>query len=101
MTGAWQLTSAAADDLAQIFLQGFGLFGPDQANTYHRGLEGAFLFLANYPRAARRRDELQPPVRAYPYKRHLIVYEIAEDETILILRIRHAREDWQNGPIHG
>jgi toxin ParE1/3/4 len=50
-------------------------------------------FLSRFPRAARLRDEVDPPVRAYPYRSHLIVYDI-DGDAIVILRIRHGREDW-------
>ena len=94
----WQLTRHAADDIVQIYLQGLEAFGATQADAYHIALEQLFEFLARYPRAARERHEITPPVRAHPYKAHLIVYEILPDDRILVLRIRHAREDWQDEP---
>ena len=90
----YRLSHAAADDLVDIFLTGIAEFGPAQADIYHAGLERAFAFLAEYPRAARLRLEITPPVRAYPYKAHLIIYELASDDSVLILRVRHGREDW-------
>ena len=95
---AYRLTRAAADDLVDIYIQGISLFGPTQADRYHDGLEAAFLFLADYPRSARLRAEIIRPVRAYPYKSHLIVYDIEEDDQILILRVRHGHEDWMTDP---
>lgn len=93
----YRLTREAADDVAEIYIEGLGLFGLSQADAYHDGMAEAFEFLADYPRAARLREEMKPAVRAYPYKRHLIVYELEDDDSVLILRIRHAREDWQSG----
>ncbi len=93
MAATYRLTRAAADDLVTIYLQGLDMFGAAQADKYHEGLEGAFRFLAAYPRAARLRAELTIPVRAYPYKSHLVVYR-ADPGGILIVRVRHAREDW-------
>ncbi len=90
---SYRLTHAAADDLASIFLSGLEMFGLEQADAYHDGIEATLAFLAEYPRAARLRHEIDPPVRAYPYKAHLIVYELAEDD-VVILRVRHGREDW-------
>ena len=69
-------------------------FGPAQADGYHDGLEATFNFLVEYPRAAREREEIRSPVRIYPYKAHLIVYELGPNDNVLILRVRHAREDW-------
>jgi plasmid stabilization system protein ParE len=39
-----------------------------------------------------------PPVRAYPQVSHVIVYEI-EDESLIVLRIRSARENWAADPL--
>jgi len=93
----YRLTRAAAEDLAGIFLDGLDRFGLAQAGKYHDGLEAAFAFLGEYPRAARLRHEIDPPVRAHPYKAHLIIYDVEEDG-IVILRVRHGREDWQGNP---
>ena len=93
---SYRLTRAASDDLVRIFMDGVDRFGLAQADKYHDGLEGTFTFLAEYPRAARLRHEIDPPVRAHRYKAHLIVYEIEADDRVLILRVRHGREDWQS-----
>lgn len=90
----YRLSRAAADDLVHIYLEGLALFGPEQADRYHDGLGAVFVFLAAYPLAARLRDEISPPVRVHRYQSHLIIYEIAEDNSVLILRVRHGREDW-------
>lgn len=95
MAAAYRLTGAAFDDLIGIFIDGVERFGIAQADKYHDGLEAAFVFLSEYPRAARLRHEIDPPVRAYPYKAHLIVYEIEADNSIVIVRLRHGRTDWQ------
>lgn len=91
---SYQLTRAASDDLVAIYLYGLERFGPAQADGYHDGLEATFNFLGEYPRAAREREEIRSPVRIYPYKAHLIVYELGPNDNVLILRVRHAREDW-------
>ena len=89
----YRLSRNAEDDLIAIYRTGAQAFGISQAESYFAGLEEAFAFLAAYPRAARERLEIDPPVRAHPHKSHLIVY-IIEETDILVLRIRHAREDW-------
>lgn len=91
---ALRLTQTASDDIATIFIEGLALFGISQADKYHAGLVSAFEFLADFPRAARLREEIIPPVRAYRYQSHLIVYDLGEDDTVIILRVRHGREDW-------
>lgn len=90
---SYRLTKAATDDLFTIYLAGLEQFGIAQADRYHDGLERMFAFLAQTPRAARLREELNTPVRAHPFKAHIIVYD-ETDDGILILRVRHGREDW-------
>ncbi len=74
------------------------MFGVKQAEAYHVDLEATFRFLSDYPRAARLRTEISPPVRVHPFKAHLVVYEVSDDG-ILILRVRHGREDWVSDPL--
>ena len=90
----YHLTQAAADDIQGIFIEGLALFGLAQADKYHDGLATAFEFLADFPRAARLREEIQPPVRAYRYKSHMILYDLNADDVVIILSVRHGREDW-------
>jgi toxin ParE1/3/4 len=90
----YSLTQAAAKDISDIFIAGLAMFGLDQADKYHEGLTATFAFLADYPRAARVRFEITPPVRAYRYKSHMIIYEIDDDDAVIILRVRHGHEDW-------
>lgn len=92
----YRLSRLASDDISHIFLDGLARFGLAQADRYHAGLATVFDFLADHPQAARLREEIRPPVRAYPYRVHLILYDIMDDGRILILRVRHGREDWQD-----
>ena len=91
----FRLTRAAEDDLVAIGEAGIRLFGHRQARRYHDELFARFALLAANPRMARERQEISPPVRIHPFKTHLVVY-LVEDADILILRIRHAHEDWQS-----
>lgn len=93
----YRLTRAASHDLTAIFLDGLERFGLHQADEYHERLAATFAFLADYPRAAREREEIDPPVRVHPCKAHLVIYEIGPDDRVLILRVRHGREDWLTG----
>ncbi|MGL4313991.1 MAG: type II toxin-antitoxin system RelE/ParE family toxin [Sphingomonas sp.] len=95
MSGTYRLTRRAVEDLVAIYISGAEQFGVDQADVYHQDLADIFGFLTRYPRAARLRDEIRPPVRAYPHRSHLIIYDLDDDDTVVILRVRHAKEDWQ------
>lgn len=90
----YRLTRQAAQDIIDIYVQGAEQFGVDQADAYHALLESTFDFLATHPLAARRRLELSPPVRIHPVQSHLVIYEREDDGSVLIIRVRHTREDW-------
>lgn len=93
----YRLTVKAEDDIVRIYLEGLALFGPQQADQYHNELSGLFQLLAENPRMARERAELSPPVRVHPHKAHVIVY-LEDGEGILIVRVRHGHEDWDQYP---
>ncbi len=48
--------------------------------------------LARSPLLAAERSEFDPPVRIFPYEKHLIVYR-AEDTGIFIIRVSHESMD--------
>jgi toxin ParE1/3/4 len=54
--------------------------------------------IATNPRIARERDEIYPPVRIHPFKAHLVVYRIEDNETIFVIRLQ-GNEDWVNNTI--
>jgi toxin ParE1/3/4 len=89
----YRLSRKAEEDILDIYLSGAAAFGQDQAERYHAGLEQAFLFLADFPRAALERPELGGSSRVHPYKSHIIIYRL-DGADIFIQRIRHGSEDW-------
>lgn len=92
----FRFSRRASDDLINIYVESAQMFGVDQAERYRAGLDRAFAFLAEFPRAARERLELRQKPRVHRYESHLIFYRI-EADGILILRVRHGREDWMAG----
>ena len=93
----YTLSRAAENDIASIATYTIETFGIDQAIAYRDGLIDALTFLAEFPQAARERNELRPGTRAYPYRSHLIFYR-EDGDGIFIQRVRHSREDWINQP---
>ena len=87
------LSRLAEEDLIQIYLDGAQSFGQKQAGLYHQLLSQAFHFLADNPLAGPLRTELTPVVRIHPVGTHIVLYTVRQHD-ILILRIRHAHEDW-------
>ncbi len=94
---AYRLSRKAEEDIIEIYVAGVELFGSDQAERYHEGLEHAFNFLSNFPFAAAERAELRGSPRVHPYRSHVIVYRL-DGPDILVQRIRHASEDWVRQP---
>jgi toxin ParE1/3/4 len=94
---AYRLSRKAEDDILEVFRSGVERFGLHQADRYHAQLETTFQFLGDNPLAARERPEIMPPVRVHPIGSHLIVYTLDDRDEVLILRIRHANEGWQQG----
>jgi toxin ParE1/3/4 len=88
----YTLSKAAEDDIASIAEYTVETFGIEQAIVYRDGLIRTLAFLAEFPRAARKRNELRHNARVYPYQSHLIIYRI-DGAGIFVQRVRHARED--------
>ena len=96
---AYKLSVRAVDDIIHVYQEGVRLFGVNQAEKYHAGMEKVFQFLSEMLEAARERPEISPPVRIHPYQSHIIVYHIDITEDVLILRVRHGRENWVQNPL--
>lgn len=95
---SFRLTQKAEEDLINIAEKGLELFGERQARFYHNALYDLFGVLSENPKMARERSELSPPVRVHPFKTHVVIYQIEGDD-ILIIRVRHGREDWLASPV--
>jgi toxin ParE1/3/4 len=93
----YRLTRSAATDLRHIFIDGVAMFGLAQAERYHARMRRAFELLATNPEMARERAELSPPARVHPCGSHIVLY-IVDEAGILIVRVRHGREDWMGAP---
>lgn len=89
----------ALDDLGHIYLEGVERWGVAQAEAYAEGLHDAFDFLADNPRITRLRSELKPPLRAYRFGSHMIIYDLGPSDRVMVLRIRHEHEDWLSNPL--
>jgi toxin ParE1/3/4 len=96
---SFKLSVEAEEDIVAIAEHSVRMFGAGHAKRYHDELFALFELIAINPRIARERDEIVPPVRIHPFKAHLIVYRIEDDETIFVIRIRHGHEDWASNSI--
>ena len=97
---AIEFSRAAEEDLLGIFLHGIKEHGLTQAERYKAQLDRNFRILSDHPGIARLRQEITPPVRVYPARKHMIVYTVLEDgKTVFVLRVRHHRENWMENPM--
>ncbi|MBY5837328.1 type II toxin-antitoxin system RelE/ParE family toxin [Rhizobium leguminosarum] len=91
----YRTTIEADQDIVELYILGADQFGALQSEQYVDDLFDTFELLADNPRMARERRELNPPTRLHPYLAHMIAYTIREED-ILIVRVLHGREDWQS-----
>ena len=90
----YRLSNEAENDIIAIVKIGIRLFGERQADRYNSDLFALFDLISANPRMARERKEVSPPVRIFPFKAHLVVYIVDENDDVLIVRIRHGHENW-------
>lgn len=93
----YRISTHAVTDLKRTYIQGAEQFGIPQAVSYHAKLEATFQLIADNPHMARERHEIRPPVRVHPCGAHMVIYEI-DELGVLILRVRHHRENWIDDP---
>lgn len=91
---AYVLSEQAENDLTQIYEYSYFNFGIAQARKYTSQIRSILDEIAYSPRIARIRGEVGDDIRVHPYASHIIIYRIMENDEILIIRIRHAHEDW-------
>ena len=89
------LSAEARHDLRAIIAYGVENFGHDATRRYVVRLPDVFETIVSFPGIARLRPELGADTRAFPVGSHVVIYEVRAD-AILILRVRHGREDWLN-----
>ncbi len=85
--------ASAIADIDTMYWQTVELCGRRQARTYLEDLESLFDLLAAHPAIARERAEFQPPVRIYPFRSHMVIYQFTATE-LDILRVVHGRTNW-------
>jgi toxin ParE1/3/4 len=91
---AYRRSAQADADYFAIYRYGVERYGVTQAEAYADRLDRAFEMLAVFPRAGRVRTEVDATIRTHPVGVHIVLYELDEDDDVIILRIPHARSDW-------
>lgn len=94
----YRVSKKARSDIRSIALYTQEQWGVAQRRKYLDSLDAKFRQLADMPLMAAERRDIDSPVRIHRHERHLIVYTVAKD-SILIIRVRHHSEDWQDSPV--
>lgn len=91
---AYRLSRAADEDYFSIYRFTCAEYGVQQGERYLDELDRALDQIARHPRLARIREGLAGDARASRVGAHIVIYVVEDGDDVLILRIRHAREDW-------
>lgn len=68
----------------------------ENADAFLDQLTEAIQNLCRHPRMGRRREELAPAIRSFPYQRYVIYYRI-EPDALVIVRVLHGARDVESG----
>lgn len=89
---SYELSTAAAQDLSDIFDYTEIKFGPDQAVSYLNDLEQCFTQLAENPGIGRERSEIRQALYSFISGSHVVFYRMLMDR-IRIVRVLHGSRD--------
>ena len=91
--GTFSLTHAAKNDLRGIARFTEERWGRVQRRYYLKGLDEAFVMLANSPKLGNACDQIEPGLRKYPFQSHVIFYDLLSNNQILVIRVLHKSMD--------
>lgn len=88
----FELSQAAASDLAALAEYTIERWGNEQARHYIEALQARLTQLAHQPRLGRARDELAPRLLSVPFESH-VIFSMETEFGIVVVRILHDRQD--------
>jgi toxin ParE1/3/4 len=88
-----RIAGPADRDIDEVLVFGRRVHGERQADGYLLGLLEYLDQVPLSPFAAQMREEASPPVRLRVYRAHNIIYDVTDDE-VVILRILHHSVNW-------
>ena len=90
----YHLTNKAVEDLNNIWLYTFDNWSEKQADSYYNDLVAAFQNIAEKPVSLDREyPEIRQGLYAHHCRKHLVFYQLIEDEEVEIIRILYERMD--------
>ena len=94
MTLRLVLSPDAARDVDDIWDYSARTWSVALADRYINGLRDLLRLLCDTPGLARLRRDVDPPVRLYPYRSHVVIFR-SDPPLLDVLRVLHARADWR------
>lgn len=90
----YHFTNKAVEDLTNIWNYTFDTWSERQADIYYNMLIESCQKIADHPWLyGLKYDEITEGLRGYRANKHIIFYQILQDDEILIIRILHQRMD--------
>ena len=96
--GSFSLTNAAKADLRSIAKFTEERWGREQRRHYLKGMDDAFNRLADSPALGVSCDYIASDLRKHPFQIHVVYYDIASTNQIVIVRVLHKRMDVSQMP---
>lgn len=90
----YRLTNKAVEDLANIWNYTFDKWSEQQADEYYNKLIASCQKVAVHPKLfGKRYDEIFEGLRGFKVGKHILFYQILENEDIEVIRILHEQMD--------
>ncbi len=88
------LAEVAENDIAGMLVYLIQKYGSTQMNNHVNHLNEALHFLSTVPDAGYIRRDVGHGRLAYPVGEHLLIYEIHDKASIIVMRVLHSRMDF-------
>lgn len=92
----YRLTHLSNQDLNQIWEYTFRNWSIEQADKYYDQLIESFNQIANDPTCGKIYNGVEPKLRGLRTGKHIVFYELIDDDTIEINRVLHQIMDIKN-----
>jgi len=84
-----RITALAAQDLDDLYTDGWKRWGEQQADRYYDGLLERFERICENPKLYTPVDEIRPGYRRSVYEKHAIYYRVVDDTVEIHAIIKH------------
>ena len=88
-----RLSPKARRDIDNIWDYTVERWSEGQAVEYLRSLDSAFEILVEFPRVGRLLNKVEPEVRMYVHRSHVVIYRVRPG-VLDVVRVPHSRSNW-------